>query len=101
MEYKNFKLAVDAVRKLDKFMDKAGDIGINLIDSPFYDFEASMIKSLFAEIYGEDGEEWIEYYLWEVPFIKEPKAKQDGEPVDLTSDESFYKFLEEKYGKRN
>ena len=69
--------------------------------SPFYDFEASMIKSLFAEIYGEDGEEWIEYYLWEVPFIKEPKAKQDGEPVDLTSDESFYKFLEEKYGKRN
>ena len=108
MVYEKFKEVLDAIRKADDFMDNAKSIGIDMIDSPIYNVLPSLYGPLFTKEFGEEGMEWIEWYLYELPMVRKIKKKNeeenepyatnaDGSPIDVSSDEAFYEFLKKEY----
>lgn len=109
MTFENFKKALDYIRSFDKYIDTLGDLKINIIDSDMCDAFWRLQGILFTEIYGKNGYEWISYYLCEIPMLKshsnddEDKENEvfayyaDGTPIDLSSDEALWKFLENNY----
>ena len=113
MVYEKFKEVLDAIRNVDDFIDKAYKMGIDMIDSPLYSAFPTIYKPLFEKEFGEDGMEWIEWYLYELPMLREFDEKQEGkkkekevekyakdsngDPIDVSSDEAFYEFLKKEY----
>ena len=105
MVYEKFKEVIDAIRKADDFMENAHKIGIDLIDSPIYEVMPSLYRPFFSYVFGEDGNDWIEWYLYELPTIRRKghdkdevyATDSDGKPIDVSSDKSFYDFLVRDY----
>lgn len=110
MEFKKFKEILDSIRKADKFMDDAHKLGIDMIDSPVYEAMGLLVGELFTCEYGGEGSDWVSYVLYELPMIKEydkdkPEKNgkkgyawdNDGNVIDVESDEGLWNYLEKEY----
>ena len=106
MTLERFKEAIAAIKAYDDDVDKLYELGINVVDSSLSTYFDNVCKYLFEEAYGEHGEGWIEWYLFELPPLLErhldpSKLATDfeGNPIDLSTDENIYAFLEKNYAK--
>jgi hypothetical protein len=105
MTKENFLEVLHAIEDFDKFIDDSYELGIDLINSSMVQNVSTINKILLTEIYGKDGYEWIEWYLYEKPMLlkddKTPIARYtNGDVIDFSSDEKLWEFLEEEgYGK--
>ena len=70
MLYSDFKNVLDAVREIDKFIDQAQKLGINMVDSPLFDNLSVLLKVSMTEAYTENGYDWVSWYLYELPMLK-------------------------------
>lgn len=110
MDFKRFKKTLDAIRDIDVFMDGASKLGINMIETPLYDSLTTIYKGAFVDSYGEDGFDWIMWYLYEKPNMvkKDTDGKEipnawdhDGKPIDTSTDEAIWSFLEKQVFENN
>lgn len=104
MTFENFKKALDTIRKYNNLVDRLSELGIEMEIDEFY----SITAVLFEEIYGKEGFNWIDWYLYEQPHFLDLIKKEgdkpeyhaweaDGTPIDLSTDEKLWKMLEAEY----
>lgn len=106
MLYNDFKNVLDAVREIDKFIDQAQKLGIDMVDSPLFDNLSVLLKVSMTEAYTENGYDWVSWYLYELPMLKQHRKEGEKEeyawdenkkPIDMSSDEALWKYLEKEY----
>jgi hypothetical protein len=88
MTYENFLKVILAQRKMEKQVNEAYKLKIDLID--FVEDYSVIIKTLLTEVYGEVGYDWYSWFCWENEYgekdwNKSPKLvrKEDGKFVTL------------------
>lgn len=109
MELEKFKKVLDTIRDFDKTISAIEDLNIGMIDSNICTDFWELQELLLSEVYTKEGYEWISYYLYEIPLLEE-KAKKKGEStndgwakdengnrIDLSSDEALWNFLENNF----
>lgn len=82
MTLERFKEAIAAIKAYDDDVDKLYELGINVVDSSLSTYFDNVCKYLFEEAYGEHGEGWIEWYLFELP----PLLERHLDPSKLATD---------------
>lgn len=109
MELEKFKNVLNIIRDFDKTISVIEGLKINMIDSQICTDFWSLQEVLLSEVYTKEGYEWISYYLYEIPYMLEKDKKNgnvrddvfakdvDGNPIDLSSDEALWEFLEKNY----
>ena len=90
-----YEIFSDIITRLQKRHQVVGDIyklGVDLIN--FDDDIYSVINCLFDEIYGKEGRDWIDWYLYERRDNEEMQAwDADKKPI-CYSIESLWEYLE-------
>jgi len=81
MKYQKFKKIIEIIEENQKRERRLYSDGIDLIE--FLDGYNNIIDMLFYEYYGEKGNDWINWYLYEKnKNSKEPQAwDEKGNPI--------------------
>ena len=81
MKREVFVHVLDKIRSKSKKIDELYDLGIDLIN--FSDDSADVINTLLKVYYGEEGSDWIDWYLWErdPDGALDQATTSDGKPI--------------------
>jgi hypothetical protein len=81
MKREVFVHVLDKIRSKSKKIDELYDLGIDLIN--FSDDSADVINTLLKVYYGEEGSDWIDWYLWErdPDGALDQATTNDGKPI--------------------
>jgi hypothetical protein len=83
---------LDKLRNKSKKLDELYALGIDLIN--FTDDSSNVIDTLFKVYYGQEGEDWINWYLCERdPDGDQFQATNDGKPI-CYDDQSLWEEVE-------
>ena len=100
MTYENFLKVILAQRKMEKQVNAAYKLKIDLID--FVEDYSAIFKTLLTEVYGEVGYEWYSWFCWENDYgekdwSKSPRMvrKEDGKFVTLEDTDIVYGATDE------
>lgn len=93
MTYKNFSEIIDRLKSQHQLVGAACKLKIDLIE--FSDDLYKIIDILFKEVYGEEGKEWIDWFLYDHVGDENGKKAWDkaGNPI-CYSVESLWQYLE-------
>lgn len=95
MKLEDFKKLIQTLKEADTQIDDAYKAKIDLID--FVDVYHGVITLLLKEIYGEEGEDYLSWWLYENDFGRGglEAYDEDGKQI-LRTEEELWEFLEEK-----
>lgn len=94
MQYAKFSEIIDRLEKHYQLTLNVCKAQIDLVN--FLDDLHTTIKLLFEEIYGQEGNGWIEWWLYENPSKKLQAWDEQGNPI-CDSVESLWTYLEENH----
>lgn len=103
MKKETFLAVLGYMDEIDKFVDTLNEAGLEFFDTKCFDSICRIERILFENEYGTNGYEWIEWYLYDLPELKEKypdqtfASEQDGTPIILNSREDLYEYLEKNY----
>lgn len=93
MKLEVFKNILDNIRKQEEILDNAYKAGVDLIN--LMDNFHSVINTLLKVYYGEEGADWISWYLYDRDPNKGPQAwDKDKNPI-CYDDESLWREVEQ------
>ena len=93
MTYENFLKVIEKQQSLDKQINEAYKLKIDLVD--FVDGYHEIITTLIKEIYGSDGYEWYSWFCYENDYgINGVRAWDKDENPICYSFESTWEYLE-------
>ena len=93
MTYENFLKVILHQQKMDRQIDEAYNLKIDLIE--FVDGYNEIISTLIKEIYGEDGYEWYSWFCYDNDYGTGTLTANeiDGTPI-CYSHETLWEYLE-------
>jgi len=92
MKQEVFIHILDKLRNKSKKLDELYALGIDLIN--FTDDSSNVIDTLFKVYYGQEGADWIDWYLYERdPDGPDDQATNDGKPI-CYDDQSLWEEVE-------
>lgn len=94
MEKEEFIKIINSIIKIDDTITKLYDIGIDIINSPLYDY-VKIADTLWTCIYGKEGMDIINWWLYE---SVDKIITVDDKNIDVTQVENLYNFLNKYYG---
>jgi hypothetical protein len=112
MKLEKFKEVLDTIRKTDNDIETLRKLGIDIIDTELCKSYWALQALAFTEAYGEDGWDWISWALYDAPRLLEKSKKsgneekeyfaweKDGTPIDLSTDEKLWEYVEKNYNQR-
>lgn len=65
MEKCNFVSLINAIEKYNAEVERWEDFGIELYELPICDIPYDIINMYIEEMFNEDGQDWISWYLYE------------------------------------
>jgi hypothetical protein len=100
MDWERFLDIMLTLQKEDKVIQKAYDIGVDMIN--FVDPYHQIISTLFLEIWGEEGHGWWSWYCYDNNFGQGGLTAndKDGNPI-CYSLETLYEEMENCRKERN
>lgn len=97
MKRKKFKKIMSLIDIADKRNDTLYSNGIDILN--YCDEYHTIISLLGEEVFSEEGWDWVSYYLYEIPMLKDKKesyvTRADGSPVYLRNIDELYDYLKE------
>lgn len=111
MELEKFKKIINTIRETDNDIESLRKLGIDVIDTAMCKAYWELQSLAFTEAYGEEGWDWISWALYDAPNLLEMNKKKgieeevhawekDGTPIDLSTDEKLWEYVEKNYNKR-
>ena len=113
MKRKEFMEGIERLKKHDEFIDKLSDLGIELYENEHYDDVGYFFRKWIEEVFGNEGYDLVEWWLYEN--VEKKIYKQgtcskevymkgeecDGEVIaDLTEMDDLYDYLLVNYSKK-
>jgi hypothetical protein len=99
MEFEKFKSIILEYKKISDQFSELHDIGFDFFEGKYQITcnVSNLFDYLFTEIYGENGLNWINWFVYETEFGKK-KMNGSIENIKVTSTiESIHNVLEKKY----
>jgi len=97
MKKETFIKVMELINSADQRNDMLYKAGIDSLE--YSDIYHSIIHLLGVSALTEEGWDWVEYYLYEIPLFKDFDGKcgkyDDGRPIYLINIEELWNFLEE------
>jgi hypothetical protein len=98
MKYENFLKIIQQIQEQDSVVNKLYDQKIDFLD--FVDPYHRIISSLFIEIYGEGGWDWISWFCYETDYGKKEMGAWDENDQPICRNlEELHEFLEKNHKK--
>lgn len=94
MKKEEFIKIINTITKIDDIITKLYDIGVDIVNSPLYDY-VGIADTLWTYIYGKEGMDIINWWLYE---SVDKIITIDDENIDVTKVEDLYDFLNKYYG---
>jgi hypothetical protein len=107
MEFNKFESIISTIRKTDKAFNTLEEVGFSTIDSAICQGYWDLQKEVFVAYYGEDGAEFINWALYDVPNMIEEKEDygdtphmwdERNNPVVLKTLNDLWEYAEKEYG---
>lgn len=102
MKLKTFYTLIDKSNSFWKQMEDLSNIGIDMYSSIFPDVFSTIEKEMWMEIYGKEGWETIEWFVYEKLGHSNPDEMKmyDENNNEICKDiPSLFEYLEKKYRK--
>lgn len=101
MKKENFIKLYNCIQEFDKWFDDLYYTSkIDLYDSVAYDTMGKIFNIFFKEMYGEDGKDWIDWFLYEKMGSDHPEEMKawdkDGNEI-CKNIEELWEMLEKDY----
>jgi hypothetical protein len=80
MKYEKFLKVILHQQKMEKKVEKAYDLNIDLIE--FVDGYETIMSTLIEEIYGEGGLEWYSWFCYESDYGRRDWSEKDSYKID-------------------
>lgn len=97
MEFKEFNSIIDMIDKVNTRDSKLYELGFDMIN--LSDMHNSIISVLMEKVFGSEGWDWIQYYLYEIPAFEDNGGvhanREDGSPIYLRNTSELYSYLKE------
>ena len=119
MKFETFKMILNQQRIVDRFLNNLYKMDVDCIECEVFNTTTPLTKEIFRLSFGDEEWEnvydWYTWYLWELPMLKEKKEKDkennkevddgyawdsNGKPIDVSSDEAFFAYIDKEYNKR-
>lgn len=100
MTENKFYEILDSYQMFNAYIDSLNKLNIDLSETIVTNTVEKLFSHILIDEYGKDGYEWVSWWIYELPSIKEKHpdsvyAKEmDGTPIILETKEQLYSFLE-------
>lgn len=74
MKKEDLKLAIELLEKFNTYIDKLQSVGIDMIETPLFDCFGRLFDLLIKSHYRNEGQDWINWFLFEKGHNSEIKA---------------------------
>jgi hypothetical protein len=102
MEYKEFKKLIENLQKCRERSHSMYTLGIDLMS--YDDIYHEIFGSLLLSVFGVEGKDWIDWYLYERPSFggKEPLQAFDVDGTEICQNiESLWETVKEYMNEKN
>lgn len=100
MEKSKFMHLIDSGEKFYDFLEKLNDIGVDMWNTPIVKSFCEFERGLWKNEYGENGWEWIFWFLYEKMTSKHPEGLKafDANGVEICANKNdLYDYLEKNF----
>lgn len=94
---KEFKKLIEDYQDFQKYLDKLYDLKIEIINSQLHEYPCLLFDNIIKMFFDEEGEDWISYYLYELPSLGEGEHvfDEDNKPISLNNVDDLWKLVKE------
>lgn len=79
-----------------KYLSKLDELKIDIIESQLHEYPCQLFDWIMRNSFDEDGEDWIGYYLYELPSINDPKiVDKDGNKIPLENLDDLWELVKD------
>ncbi len=98
MEFKLFEEILMTYKKGSEMISELYDIGFNLLDGkyPISDILYKQLQTNIISVYGEEGLEWVEWFIFENNYGEQMLDAYDNNIRICDTIENLYLYLEKK-----
>lgn len=97
MTKEKFKECINTILELEKWCDDLYALNVDITNSKYFNYGV-LADSLWLEAFGEEGADWINWWLYERDRNK-PTSEQcwgkNGIGIDINTIEQLYDFITE------
>lgn len=101
MKRETFFKLLQSVRDTDTVMCKLDDLGIDVYESTFATTVSEVFDTVIGDVYGSEGLEWAQWWVYEKcvnPELKAYDTAEDGSSVEiLKTQDELYEYLESNH----
>ena len=89
---------INNYKEFQNYVDKVVELKIDLINSLFHEYPCKLFDWVIRNHFDEDGEDWISYYLYDLPNLepnKEHVFDKDGNPIPLENLDDLWNLVKD------
>ena len=98
MKKDTFLKLINIIPSLDSIAEPLYSLGIDITECSIISAIGDLVGSIAEDQYGEDGKEWIEWWIYEKannPDLNAYEEKEDGTEVEINKTvDDLYNYLE-------
>lgn len=95
-----FLKLLNLVSDIENYLEKLGQLGITITESPIIDEMYSSINAVIMDAYGLEGLKWVEWWIYEKsknPELKAYEIDENGKQTEIIRNiDELYEYLEIK-----
>lgn len=95
MEKERFIELINLIKKRHSHIDEFYALGLNMFDTALMDSVHKIENLLIEQVYGKEGKEWIDWWIYEKADGNLEAWDEEGNPICQTVDD-LWEYLEKK-----
>lgn len=101
MKESEFIKVIKSIEQIEKLVDDLYKIGIDVNNSPIFEYEV-ISDTLWKYAYGQEGADWIYWWLYERDRNKptESQCCDENGPLSINTISELYNFIESNYNRK-
>ncbi len=97
MKKETFLKLIHTITSVDKSQDSLFKLGIDVVDYPLFNEIIDVIYSIIKDVYGTEGLDWIEWWVYEKTNNPDLQAFTANENAEIRTIDDLYNYLEQNY----
>lgn len=93
-----FMKLIEDFQKYTEIFSKLYELKIDIINSDLHEYPCKLFEYIINKSFNENGQDWISYYLYEIPFLgRNPKIKdENGKEIPLENLDNLWNLIKDK-----
>lgn len=94
---KDFVNLIESFQKFQDYIDQFYKLKIDIIESELHEYPCKLFENITRLLFDEDGVDWIDYYLYELPHLGEGEHifDKDNNPIPLKNIDDLWNLVKD------